>query len=355
MPAMVPRSTTTLSEWTAATLDAIARRAPSLLPPPPPPRLPPVRVPTPPPSEPEEEVMADDEPAPPPPPAAGRSRGRGARGPRLAPLPTACNLYVCAAVPLLARDETYCQIAPSDRLGAAFQSFRDAPEEVRARWMDRARDFRRLVGLAEENLSPDELANIAQRREDRLRMRRTFMESCKFADDHLHRQTLYLSADVAAWWIARGRAHATARARIRSREPELSARELNVRARIEGDDQMQRQRAPPPPSRADSDDDPQMRAAIAASLRDAERTPPHGPVVAPDPAPVHGGLAELGALSTTEEVVSAITCVVCMDKPRNALYSKCGHLCVCQDCAAKTERKCPICRAVSGVQLVRLC
>jgi len=352
MPAMVPRSitTTTLSEWTASTLDAIARRAPS--------RPRPVRIPTPPPSEPEEEVVADVEPAaaPPPPPAAGRSRGRGARGPRLAPLPTACNLYVCAAVPLLARDETYSQIAPGDRLGAAFQSFQDAPEEVRARWTDRARDLRRLVGLAEENHSPDELANIAQRREDRLRMRRTFMETCKFADDHLHRQTLYISADVAAWWIARGRARDQARARIRAREPELSAREVNVRARIEGDDQMrQQQRAPPPPSRVASEDDPQMRAAIAASLRDAERTPPHGPVVAPDPAPVHGGLAELGALSTTEEVVSAITCVVCMDKPRNALYSKCGHLCVCQGCAAKTEQKCPICRAVSGVQLVRLC
>jgi len=299
--------------------------------------------------------MADVE-APPPPPAAGRSRGRGARAPRLAPLPTACNLYVCAAVPLLARDETYCQIAPNDRLGAAFQSFRDAPEEVRARWTDRARDFKRLVGLAEENHSPDELANIAQRRENRFRMRRSFMETCKFADDHLRRQTLYLSADAAAWWIARGRAHAAARAEIRAREPELETRALNLRARIEGDEQMrQRDAEVPPPSRADSDDDPQMRAAIAASLRDAERTPPHGPVVAPDPAPVHGGLAELGALSTTEEVVSAITCVICMDRPRNALYSKCGHLCVCQGCAAKTERKCPICRTASGVQLVRLC
>ena len=260
-------------------------------------------------------------------------------------------------MPLLARDETYSQIAAKDRLGAAFESFRRAPDEVRELWRERARELAQRVARREAEYTPEETENYALRREDRLSMRRTFMEECRSADDHLHRQTLYLSADQAAWWIARGRVRNEERARIRALEPELSTRELNLRARIEGDYQMGQRYpnvAPPAPFRDDSEDDPQVNAAIEASLRDVERTPPHAPVVAPDPAPVHGGLAELGGFSTTEEVVDAITCVVCMDRPRNALYSNCGHLCVCQDCASKSERKCPICRTAGGVQLVRL-
>ena len=39
--------------------------------------------------------------------------------------------------------------------------------------------------------------------------------------------------------------------------------------------------------------------------------PPHGPVVLPDPAPVHDGLSELSGM-TTDEVVQAVTCPICL-------------------------------------------
>lgn len=42
----------------------------------------------------------------------------------------------------------------------------------------------------------------------------------------------------------------------------------------------------------------------------------------------------------------ALTCVVCMEQPRNALLMPCGHIYTCMDCVGKLRvKKCPICRA----------
>ena len=39
-------------------------------------------------------------------------------------------------------------------------------------------------------------------------------------------------------------------------------------------------------------------------------------------------------------------CVVCLAKPYDTVFPRCGHLCVCQGCAFRMGR-CPICRTAS--------
>ena len=42
---------------------------------------------------------------------------------------------------------------------------------------------------------------------------------------------------------------------------------------------------------------------------------------------------------------AASTCVVCLDAPADWVWTACGHLCACGECAARTGAKCPVCRA----------
>jgi hypothetical protein len=123
--------------------------------------------------------------------------------------------------------------------------------------------------------------------------------------------------------------------------------------------------APPPPPAEDSDDgDPVEYIPLGARNHSLnpfplERTPPNPPVVAPDAEPAHCGLAELGKM-TTDQVVDAITCVICMDQPRSVVFRACGHVCACFDCAMKTggymtARKCPVCRKIGMIDRFRLC
>ena len=52
---------------------------------------------------------------------------------------------------------------------------------------------------------------------------------------------------------------------------------------------------------------------------------------APPPAPVGTGGDD-------------VMCAVCMDKPKNAFFQPCGHVCCCMACASKVNQ-CPLCRA----------
>jgi hypothetical protein len=48
----------------------------------------------------------------------------------------------------------------------------------------------------------------------------------------------------------------------------------------------------------------------------------------------------------TPELPSQMTCVVCWDNTRNAIFLPCGHICTCWDCATSVSKsgQCPICR-----------
>uniref|UniRef100_A0A061SG09 RING-type E3 ubiquitin transferase n=1 Tax=Tetraselmis sp. GSL018 TaxID=582737 RepID=A0A061SG09_9CHLO len=46
-------------------------------------------------------------------------------------------------------------------------------------------------------------------------------------------------------------------------------------------------------------------------------------------------------------------CVVCMERPLDAVFSKCGHMCCCLECATRLQH-CPICRRSSSVIRVYL-
>ena len=122
---------------------------------------------------------------------------------------------------------------------------------------------------------------------------------------------------------------------------------------------------PPSPQQAAPDDEDDMYYIPLGARNNPnnpfqlERTPSSGPVVAPDADSAHRGLAELGKM-TTDQVVDAITCVICMDKPRNVVFRACGHVCACRDCALQTVgfgggRKCPVCRTVGLLDDFRLC
>jgi len=48
-----------------------------------------------------------------------------------------------------------------------------------------------------------------------------------------------------------------------------------------------------------------------------------------------------------------INCVICMDKPRNAIILPCTHYIACADCLKKTGKECPLCRTtVSSIMTV---
>lgn len=53
---------------------------------------------------------------------------------------------------------------------------------------------------------------------------------------------------------------------------------------------------------------------------------------------------------------SADTCVVCLQAPQTHAFAPCGHLCLCQDCAARPEclHKCPLCRKQATIGVFRI-
>lgn len=38
-----------------------------------------------------------------------------------------------------------------------------------------------------------------------------------------------------------------------------------------------------------------------------------------------------------------VRCIVCLVNPREIILLPCKHVCLCEDCAGKIERKCPVC------------
>lgn len=51
---------------------------------------------------------------------------------------------------------------------------------------------------------------------------------------------------------------------------------------------------------------------------------------------------QIGRLETQLE--HATRCVACLDKPKDTMLDPCGHLCLCEACAAQVQA-CPLCRA----------
>jgi len=50
--------------------------------------------------------------------------------------------------------------------------------------------------------------------------------------------------------------------------------------------------------------------------------------------------AELNALNRQ------LNCIICMDKPRNAVILPCMHYIACHNCLSKTKNNCPLCRTI---------
>ena len=46
---------------------------------------------------------------------------------------------------------------------------------------------------------------------------------------------------------------------------------------------------------------------------------------------------------SVDEMLSANKCVICLDAPKSRACVPCGHVCVCERCAAPLTH-CPICR-----------
>ena len=91
-------------------------------------------------------------------------------------------------------------------------------------------------------------------------------------------------------------------------------------------------------------DDDDMRAAIAASLHDAEQGAA-GFLAEPAEEPEPSVPSEPSAASSSE----AKRCVICMDDdaPVDHMIAPCHHLCLCAGCATRVRNQrlaCPVCR-----------
>jgi len=88
------------------------------------------------------------------------------------------------------------------------------------------------------------------------------------------------------------------------------------------------------------------QAAAAAGARPPPVAAAAGAAVATT-ADVAGGVASAAAASAGAAGADT-TCLVCMDQPKNTLLYPCGHVSVCDDCAATLMARggtCPVCRA----------
>ena len=55
--------------------------------------------------------------------------------------------------------------------------------------------------------------------------------------------------------------------------------------------------------------------------------------------------AEIDALEGELSKRPTVTCVACMERPRQIAYIPCGHFVVCRPCADKWKNCCPVCKA----------
>lgn len=39
-------------------------------------------------------------------------------------------------------------------------------------------------------------------------------------------------------------------------------------------------------------------------------------------------------------------CIICLTNEKNVAFTPCGHFCCCNECYAKLEKKCPLCRSI---------
>jgi hypothetical protein len=59
--------------------------------------------------------------------------------------------------------------------------------------------------------------------------------------------------------------------------------------------------------------------------------------------------------SLEDKVPVELQCVVCHTKKKNHLIRPCNHLCCCDTCIGRIEKKCPMCRAtIQSTQLIYL-
>lgn len=56
-----------------------------------------------------------------------------------------------------------------------------------------------------------------------------------------------------------------------------------------------------------------------------------------------------------ENLPSEVRCIVCMENPREIILLPCKHVCLCEDCAEKISRMCPVCnKRIEGKRAVYL-
>lgn len=56
-----------------------------------------------------------------------------------------------------------------------------------------------------------------------------------------------------------------------------------------------------------------------------------------------------------ENLPPEVRCIVCMENPREVILLPCKHVCLCEDCAEKINRKCPVCdKRIEGKRAVYL-
>ena len=86
-------------------------------------------------------------------------------------------------------------------------------------------------------------------------------------------------------------------------------------------------------SNSDADDvrhvDPSSNSNATTTATSGDRSPTGGPSA---PSNVNGNAGG-----------GAAPCVVCLDRPKGAFFSPCGHVAVCVECARRLD-KCPVCR-----------
>lgn len=80
---------------------------------------------------------------------------------------------------------------------------------------------------------------------------------------------------------------------------------------------------------------PQCKAHNFRSRSGCHKCGTIGPLPLPTLAPAPA--------ATADADVDTAECVVCMDAKLEMIYPACGHICLCQKCATRVGRKCPVC------------
>jgi hypothetical protein len=100
-------------------------------------------------------------------------------------------------------------------------------------------------------------------------------------------------------------------------------------------------------SSSESDDDTatQDPAKVAKATESLEQWLNDQSSIASGPGNQAGASTEAGGETSLVQVENADPrcCIVCLDQPRQTVFRKCGHMCLCAECAKKLK-KCPICQ-----------